>query len=88
MSKRAVDFAFNKFPFRYDAHGDVIDFEQTVVLQCACRIGYMQAEKDIIERAVIWLEEHADEYNLSESAFDHIEKEMITDFRKAMEGEQ
>lgn len=61
MSKRATDFAFNKFPFRYDAHGDVIDFEQTVVLQGVCRIGYMQAEKDLaltvadIERIHVFL---------------------------------
>lgn len=50
--------------------------------------GYEQAEKDTIERAVMWLEEHADEYNSSESAFDHMEEEMIIDFRKAMEEEQ
>lgn len=49
--------------------------------------GYEQAEKDTIERAVMWLEEHADEYNGSESAFDHMEEEMIIDFRKAMEEE-
>ena len=48
MSKRATDFAADKFPFRYNAHGDVIDFESTIILQGACRIGYMQAEKDII----------------------------------------
>lgn len=49
--------------------------------------GYEQAEKDTIERAVMWLEEHSDEYNGSESAFDHMEEEMIIDFRKAMEEE-
>lgn len=48
MSKRAIDFAYDKFPFRYDTHGDVINFENTIVLQGVCRIGYMQAEKDII----------------------------------------
>lgn len=51
MSKRATDFAADKFPFRYDAHGDVINFEQTVLLQGVCRIGYMQAEKDL---ALTW----------------------------------
>lgn len=51
------------------------------------KYGYEQAEKDTIERAVMWLEEHADEYNGSESAFDHMEEEMIIDFRKAMEEE-
>ena len=49
------------------------------------KFGYEQAEKDTIERAVMWLEGHADEYNGSESAFDHMEEEMITDFRKSME---
>lgn len=48
---------------------------------------YEQAEKDTIERAIMWLEKHADEYNGSESSFDHMEEEMITDFRKAMEEE-
>lgn len=56
-------------------------------LMCAAQKGYEQAEKDTFERAVMWLEEHADEYNGSESAFDHMEEEMITDFRKAMEEE-
>lgn len=51
-----------------------------------CR-AYQQGEKNTIERAVMWLEKHADEYNGSESAFDHMEEEMITDFRKAMEEE-
>ena len=51
----------------------------------AARHFYEQAEKGTIERAVMWLEKHADEYNGSESAFDHMEEEMITDFRKAME---
>jgi len=49
--------------------------------------GYEQAEKDTIGRAIKWLEEHADNYNGSESAYDHMEEEMITDFRKAMEEE-
>jgi len=46
--RRATDFAFSKYPFRYDSHGDVIDFENTVILQGVCRIGYMQAQKDVI----------------------------------------
>lgn len=48
MSKRATNFAADKFPFRYDTHGDVINFEQTILLQGVCRIGYMQAEQNII----------------------------------------
>lgn len=54
----------------------------------AYEAGYHEAEKDTIGRAIKWLEEHADSYNGSESAFDHMEEEMITDFRKAMEEEQ
>lgn len=32
-----------------------------------------------------WLDEHANEYNGSESAYDHLEEQLIADLRKAME---
>lgn len=85
MSKRAEDkamYAWAVYEYREHPKG----------LYHTCFVdgyqeGYEQAEKDTIERAVMWLEKHADEYNLSESSFDHMEEEMITDFRKAMEEE-
>ena len=32
-----------------------------------------------------WLDEHANEYNGSESVYDHLEEQLIADLRKAME---
>ena len=91
MSKRAEEAALKAYPEKIIEHveepgfvvkRDLNRFDRNVYIQ-----GYEQAEKDTIERAVMWLERHADEYNGSESSFDHMEEEMITDFRKAMEEE-
>lgn len=89
--KRVEEAALKAYPEKIIEHveepgfvvkRDLNRFDRNVYIQ-----GYEQAEKDTIERAVMWLEEHADEYNGSESAFDHMEEEMIIDFRKAMEEE-
>lgn len=93
MSKRAIDAAMKAYPPTYTTvkrhakrvQSELVDTHKPV--RAIFQQGYEQAEKDTIERAVMWLEKHADEYNGSESAFDHMEEEMITDFRKAMEEE-
>lgn len=93
MSKRAEAKAMEAYPPTYTTvkrHAKRVQSERTDTHQPVRAIfqqGYEQSKKDTIERAVKWLEEHADEYNGSESAFDHMEEEMITDFRKAMEEE-
>ena len=93
MSKRAEATSLEAYPPTYTTvkrHAKRVQSERTDTHQPVRAIfqqGYEQSEKDTIERAVKWLEEHADEYNGSESAFDHMEEEMITDFRKAMEEE-
>jgi hypothetical protein len=62
MNKRAEDLADKLYPFRYDSHGDVIDFKNTIILRGVCMESYEEAEKDTIERAVAWLKEHANDY--------------------------
>ena len=84
MSKRAEEEAIKAYPVVIEEH---TERDLNKPRRLSYIKGYEQAEKDTIERAVMWLEEHADEYNGSESAFDHMEEEMITDFRKAMEEE-
>ena len=88
MSKRADEAALKAYPEKMGMFHEA-DIHYEADLNKAARIkyieGYEQAEKDTIERAVKWLERHADNYNGSESSFDHMEEEMITDFRKAME---
>ena len=90
MSKRAEDAALRAYPEKMGMFHEA-DIHYEADLNKAARIkyieGYNQAEKDTIEKAVMWLEKHADEYNGSESSFDHMEEEMITDFQKAMEEE-
>ena len=51
MSKRAEDLADKIYPFRYDSHGDVIDFKNTIILRGVCIETYEQAEKDL---ALTW----------------------------------
>jgi len=51
MSKRAEDLADKLYPFRYDSHGDVIDFKNTIILRGVCIEIYEQAEKDL---ALTW----------------------------------
>ena len=90
MSKRAEELAKRLYPYpKLEDYDDTLvyraDRENAFMGRIIVVHVYEHAEKDTIERAVMWLEEHADEYNGSESAFDHMEEEMITDFRKAME---
>lgn len=57
MSKRAEDLADKIYPFRYDSHGDVIDFKNTIILRGVCIEIYKQAEKDILSIIQSRLEE-------------------------------
>lgn len=84
MSKRAEDLADKIYPFRYDSHGDVIDFKNTIILRGVCIEIYEQAEKDTIERAVAWLKEHINDYIVKGRDIDL----MFDDFTKAMEEEK
>ena len=88
---RAEEAALKAYPKEdgkvWNSAFGVFEFDRNAPQREAFQKGYEQAEKDTIEIAVKWLEEHADEYNGSESSFDHMEEEMITDFRKAMEEE-
>lgn len=74
---------------RRDRNGNLIIHPETMVgiLRNACQIGYEQAEKDTIERAIIWLKENWREYVWTTDNgiphFGHWEN----DFRKAMEEE-
>lgn len=45
----------------------------------------LEAMKWVLNKAYKWLEEHANEYNVSESVDDFLEEELIDDLRKAME---
>lgn len=45
----------------------------------------LEAMEWILNKVYKWLEEHANEYNGSESAYDHLEEQLIADLRKAME---
>ena len=93
MSKRAEIAALMTYPPTYTTvkrHAKRVQSERVDThkpVRAIFQHGYEQAEKDTIVRAVKWLEEHADEYNGSESSFDHMEEEMIADFCKAMKEE-
>lgn len=45
----------------------------------------LEAMEWALNKAYKWLDEHADEYNNSESAYDHLEEQLIADLREAME---
>ena len=60
--------------------GDYIDFKSARLAQDAIEL----AEKNVIGKAIKWLEEHWSDYILWDECFES--DKMIGDFRKEMEG--
>lgn len=67
MSKRAEEAALKVYPVKdYNKEPNYIHTCDTKMLDEVYRdvfkLGYKQAEKDTIERAIAWLKEHANDY--------------------------
>lgn len=64
MSKRAEERALEAYPYQRATHfpDGFQEFDRNSVPRTLFQEGYEQAEKDIIERAIAWLKEHANEY--------------------------
>ena len=102
MSKRAEDYANKRFPpdmggeYRPIRGGyEIIESDFNSDRRFGCKIGYEQAEKDTIERAVAWLKDNAEKYivQTTESYPDAPFKAIIggkcwEDLKKAMEEER
>ena len=89
MSNIAIEKSFDAYP--------LLELEniERGIKRAWYRLGYGQAEKDTIERAVAWLKEHANDYivNLTPTYPDAPFKAIIggkcwEDLKKAMEGEK
>jgi TolA-binding protein len=52
------------------------------------QIGYREGKKEIIEKACKWLEQHKEDYNKYDAwRGEYVDfNELITDFKKAIEG--
>ena len=83
MSKRAKERAFEHYATSTNPKNESIRRKKV----WAYVLGYEQAEKDVVERAIVWLKENWREYVWTTdngiSHFGHWEN----DFRKAMEEE-
>lgn len=59
---------------------DMYDIDSNAAYNAA-----LEAMEWAFNKVYKWLDEHANEYNGSESAYNHLEEQLIADLRKAME---
>lgn len=57
MSKRAEEKAWEAYPYEHGVKGLICETSRAIFIR-----GFEYAEKDTLERAIAWLEEHANEY--------------------------
>jgi hypothetical protein len=82
MSKRATDAAWQLYPDYPSMDGGYVTQREQRELVMK---GYEQAEKDIIERAVAWLKEHAEDYVFTCLGKEKLQSRLWDDLKQAME---
>ena len=87
MSKRAEEAALKAWPITMvtieDSYGNPVPYDGASVNRDIYREGYEQAENDLIEKAVEWLDNHISDYEC-EPMGEYPRLAMLDDFSKAM----